>query len=309
MSFGSIAIGLPLWYYPPMGKRGLSSVIFSSLLLACVCSGQSAKNLIWTGESGGFSIRWTDDDISAHPVDNPSVKLFSTRAIAEQASKQWFMLQKDMEEPDDEEYSAEKNCEFGASYRLLAVVGSIVAFECIESVVCSFAAHPDIQIRVSAFDLAKGGKHLGEMTSLTEYFTEPEILNELSRNQVIQRELVKRKAAQPKTLSELRTALAQPSGSMIETENCGFDFPPDILSRFAFHDLEKDKVVVRIGLPSSLGACQRSQLLLTLRLDIPEKLKPALTAAASGKQGFFMKDLSKFGASAKSDAVYEVPPQ
>lgn len=290
---------------------------FLILIFNCFCLGQSAENVIWSGESGGFSIRWTNQDISAHSAKKPDEFLFSTRVIAEQTSKEWFEEQKEFEDPEDEGFNSEKNCEFGSNYRLFSVVESILTFEYSESAVCSFAAHPDVQVRWISFDLTKRNEvtfstsevdpaKRGNEVLLTDIFPEKEILNALLQNKLIVKELMERKAAMPQRLSELQTSLSEPFDNFIETENCRYSLPSDFLSRFVFYDVEANNVILRIALPSSIGACRSSQLMLTIRLNIPEQLKAALANAAVKKQGFLMKDLVKFEAAAQSDFNYEI---
>lgn len=294
--------------------------VFLIMLLSHACLGQSAETVIWSGESSGFFIKWTDQDISVHSTKNPSTLILSTKKLAEQDRKAWFESQKQMEEPEDEEFSSEENCEFGANHRLFSVVGSIVTFEYSESVVCSFGAHPDLQFHLTSFDLAKNGdvtfsageldpSNSGKEVILTDIFPEKEILQALLENKMIKKELQERKASMPDTLAELQSTLGEPFDNLFETENCGYGFPKDFLSRFVFYDVEEKNVVLRIALPSSVGACQSYQLMLTIRLNTPEKLNSDLGNAVQKKEGFLMKDLAKFGKAAESDFTYEISPE
>jgi hypothetical protein len=276
--------------------------------------GQSAETVIWSGESGGFSIHWTDQDISVHPAKDPSKVIFSTKLIAEKDTKAWFEAQKQF---DDEEMNTEKDCEFGPNYRLFSVVGSILTIEYSESAVCSFAAHPDLQLRLISFVLSKNGDVIfstaeidhadrSKEVFLTDFFPEKEILEALLQDKMIKKELQERKASTPSSLLELQTKLSEDFHNLIDTENCGYDFPKDFLSRFVFYDIEGKNVIVRIALPSGVGACQSHQLMLPIRLNIPERLNSDLTNAALKKQGFLMKDLVKLGKAAQSDFTYEI---
>ncbi len=278
------------------------------------CLGQSAETVIWSGESGGFSVRWTDQDISVHPAKDPSKIIFSTKVIAEKDTKAWFEAQKQF---DDEEMNTEEDCEFGPNYRLFSVVGSILTFEYSESAVCSFAAHPDLQFRLISFDLGKNGEIIFSTAEidqafrkkevfLTDIFPEKEILEALLQDKIIKKELQERKASTPSSLLELQTKLSEDFHNLIDTENCGYDFPKDFLSRFVFYDIEGNTVVVRVSLPSNAGYCSFYQLMLPIRMNIPEQLKPALSDAALKKNGFLMKDATKFGKAAQSDFVYEI---
>jgi hypothetical protein len=298
----------------------LFPTVFVFVLIAHFCSAESKETIIWSGQSGGFAIRWSDTDINAHPVAKPSAIAFSTKTIGEQASKAWFESQKQYEEPGEEEYSAENNCDFGTSYRLFSIVGPLLTFEYSESAVCSFAAHPDLQVRLITFDLSKSGDLLfstseldsanpGKAVLLTDFFAEAQILTALLQSRLIQQEIQRRKAKMPVTLNQLAGALNEPSTDTITTDDCGYSFPIDFASRFVFHDVENDKAIVRIALPSAIGACRASQLLLTIRLDIPDQLKLALAEAAAGKQGYLMKDLAKLGPPAQSDFPYEISPK
>jgi hypothetical protein len=298
-----------------MGKTIIALFISMSLFSVC-CFGQSNEKLIWSGESGGFSISWTDQDISVHSVKNPSTLIFSTKKLQDEDRAAYFKSMKEMEEPD-EEFPAEDNCDFGTNHRLFSVVGSILTFEYSQFTACSFAAHPDVQFRLTSLDLSKNGEVIlqpgnldeanhGKAMFLNDLFPEKEILQALLQDKLIKKELHKRNASPPITLAELQTTLSGGAGADITTENCDYDFPTDFLSRFAFYDVEGNNVVVRISLPNGSGNCSDHQLMVTIRLNIPAQLKSALTDAAQKKQGFLMKDVTDFEKSAQSDFVYEL---
>ena len=289
---------------------------FLILIFSHFCLGEPVETPIWSGESGGFSIRWTDQDITVHPAKDLLKVIFSTKVIAEKDTKTWFENQRQLEQPEDEDFSPD-NCEFGPNYKLFSVVGSLVTFEYSESVVCSFAAHPDLQFRLISLDLNTEGEVIfsaaeidqsnhGKEVFLTDFFSEREILEALLQDKMIKEELQERKTSMPSTLAELQASLSEPFDNLFETENCSYGFPKDFLSRFVFYDIEGKNVIVRIALPSSVGACRANQLMLPIRLNIPERLNSDLTNAALKKQGFLMKDLVKFGKSAQSDFTYEI---
>jgi hypothetical protein len=290
--------------------------LFLVLIFSSFCSGQSKETLIWTGESGGFSIRWTDQDISVRSLKNSSAVMFSTKKLQEQDRAAYFQSMKEMEEPD-EQFPAEDNCDFGTNHRLFSVVGSILTFEYSQFTACRFAAHPDIQFRLTSLDLNKKGEvvfeqgeideaNRGKEVFLNDLFPEKEILQALLQDKIIKKELQKGNGSIPSTLTELQTTLSEPVGADIGTENCDYDFPKDFLSRFAFYDVQGNIALVRISLPNGAGYCADRQLMLTIRLNIPEQLKSAFVDAAQKNHGFLMKDVGKFHKSAASDLVYEI---
>jgi hypothetical protein len=103
------------------------------------------------------------------------------------------------------------------------------------------------------------------------------------KDSYIQKALIKREnPIPPKDLDDLIAIL---SGDELGHR---FGFGADMLSGFAFHHMESDKIVVRIN------SRNRSIVFQTdLLLSIPLGLKAALLKVSSGKEGIFMSQTEK----------------
>ncbi len=290
-------------------RKPIRSVVLSVLILAGLALlgfisfaqliGQKgpAEKIIWTGQSGGFTIRWAASDIRAQPSGKTRQVLFSVIPLAQKGFEDFSTSMKD---PD----AGAEDCSYERNFRVLSVVGSIVSFEDVYYSFCQGWAHPSVETRFTAIDLAKPGaiaytntggfppidvdmSKPGKVVKLTGFFPEYEILKALLADSVIKKALQNSGASQPpQTLHELSQTLKKQS---FEIGECVYRFPEDFLTRFVFHHLEKDKVAVRIGLPPDAEPCRTQHAQLGILLPVPESLKTSLALAESGKEGFLMK--------------------
>jgi hypothetical protein len=125
---------------------------------------------------------------------------------------------------------------------------------------------------------------LGKVAKLMDYFPEREVLRALQNSAVIKEAL---RGDSPSSLAKLYKLLKEQN---IWINKVPFIFPRDLLTRFAFHHLQGDKVAVRLGLPSIGGAVRSLHAELDLWMPITPAWKKSLTLAASGKEGFLMQD-------------------
>ena len=267
---------------------------------------------IWTGESGGFLIRWTTADLIAQSVSDKKA-VFSARDFADKGFEQYY---KSVKERKDLGKDLKAEIDFyNRHFRLLSVVGSLISFE--DNLDASskilklpakenFAYRDIIESRFLTIDLTKPGELLylsdddepsseidltkpGKAIQLTDLFSEQDILQALLKDAIIKRAMSLAKQSkqikQPTNLGELLAVLEGNLG----VKNCPFDFADDYLTRFAFHHVENDKVAVRLSLSSGNTACKGEKAQLGLLLPIPASLKESLTLADSNKQGFLMK--------------------
>ena len=218
---------------------------------------EKAAQVIWTGKSGGFEIRWTTADIQARPLDKPDRLVFSAAQLAHR-DFQTFISPPNLD-------GSEERVTYERKFTIISVVGSIVSLKDELYYNIQPSAHPGLETRFTAIDLARSGEviyvsppeadlfeldlaKLGKVAKLTDYFPEEEVLKALLNNAIIQEELG---GESPQSLAELLTLLKG-----LRINEIPYLFPRDFLTRFAFHHLEGENVAVRLGLPSMGGAAR-----------------------------------------------------
>ncbi|MEA2174920.1 MAG: hypothetical protein QOD00_2512 [Blastocatellia bacterium] len=145
--------------------------------------------------------------------------------------------------------------------------------------------------RPGAVDLSYDGfKKRGKMVQLTDYFAEADILKALLADTIIQKALKSSGKPRPQTLAALMKAVYLQS---VPVGECDYELSDDLLTRFAFHHLENERVAVRLGLSHAVETCRGSLVELGILLPIPAALKQPLLRAQSGTAGFLMKDQKK----------------
>jgi hypothetical protein len=239
---------------------------------------------IWRGNSAGYQVRWTTADLVALPPAGGK-PLFSARTMA----------LKDFAEVDPQ---GKSGCEQSRELSVLSLVGTFVSYQQADDVSCPGAAHPGAQTRYQTLNLAR----TAQLPLLTDLFSEASVLTSLLAEPTIRAALRDLKPAKlPSTTQQLVALLNQWSGS------CSYSFPKDLLSRFAFHHLEGDKVAVRIGLSHGCEAMRGNLYPLGILLPIPNALRLPLSKAQARQVGFLMKDQRRIAQ--KKVTVFEVSPQ
>jgi hypothetical protein len=306
-------------------KKPTRRVVWSALLLAGLTvlgfgpSGRlmaqkpEAAHTIWTGRSGGFMIHWTTLDISAQSQQNAQV-LFSVLPLAKRGFEAFLTAMKD---PGAVAEGAD--CSYERHFRVLSVVGSLISVEDAYYAFCQDWAHPAVETRWTAIDLAKPGEVTyagadgvapievdptkpGKVVRLTDFFAEDEIRTALLADSLIKGVLQNLGTpASPQTLRDLPQLLRNQS---LEAGECVFRLPEDFLTRFVFHHVEKDHVAVRLGLPPNAEACRTQHAQLGIPLPIPAALKTPLALAASGQAGFLMQDQKKLADNQRATVAF-----
>jgi len=221
--------------------------------------GKTAAKVIWAGKSGGFAIRWTTADIQARPLNQSDRLVFSAARLSHRGF-QTFISPANLD-------GSEKHITYERKFTLLSVIGSIICLKDELYYNIQPSAHPGLETRFTAIDLARSGEviyvsppeadlfeldlaKLGKVAKLTDYFPEEEVLKALLNNAIIQEELG---GESPQSQAELLTLLKG-----LRINEIPYLFPRDFLTRFAFHHLEGENVAVRLGLPRRAappGAC------------------------------------------------------
>lgn len=254
--------------------------------------------VIWSGESGGVSIRWTTADLFAG--DDKVLAPFATKKFKEFAADQ-------VEDDLPGEETQVMRCEYHNDFKVLSVVGTLVSLEDQTSFSCE-RAKGEGATRFTTVDLAKPGEVMyasgeeasgtdvdpaqpGKIVKLTDYFAEQDILRALLADPIIRKAVAGSKtSASPQTLAALPELFAKDDYRLGSTD---FQLRPDFLTRFVFHHVEGDKVAVRLGLPPHFGFNHAQHEQLGLLLPIPSLLQQPLALAAARQEGFLMMDAPK----------------
>lgn len=266
--------------------------------------------LIWSGQSGGFRIWWTTDDLfvlSARGIER------IWRPLAERGRGDFA---EEMRRNDQAGEKAPDNCGYQRDFKLLSVVGTLVSFQDDEYSYCG-GVHPTTYRRFTAIDLATRNKALyfqdeklmdaalakpGRVAKLTEYFDEQDVLSALLADRFIRRVFAQAGvSAPPRTLAKLTELFAE-NDYIIDGSD--LELSPDFLSQFAFHHLAGNKVAVRLNLPSLASAYRARQIGLLLPITL--RLQQALALADVRKEGFLMKDATHISHNQFTRFVFKV---
>jgi hypothetical protein len=258
--------------------------------------GPKAPQAIWSGTSGGFTIRWTTADIQAWPLRKPGRLTFSAGDLSRRGFQN-FLSSLGQDTPI-------KHITYERKFTVLSVVGSIISLkdELYYDIIPS--AHPGGETRFTAIDLAKSGEavyvsppeadsfeldlaRLGKVAKLTDYFQEKEVLEALGHSAIFKQTLGEER---PQSLEKAFELLEE---QHLEINGVPYSFPRDFLTRFAFHHLQGDRVAVRLGLPGAGGAARFMHTEIEILLPVPAALQESLTKAAAGKEGFLLEDQQK----------------
>lgn len=267
--------------------------------LAATSAGARAQTpgVIWSGTSAGFDVQWTDSDITVHRGQQP---VFSARAWAEAGLAHFIAVNRaaGRAQPPD--------CTLLRSIRLLAVVGPMMSLEDQFEINCRREAHPGGMVRLITVNLAATGslaqagpdaigrvdtRQPGRAVLLSDLFSEASILPALAGAPPL-RDVLRRAKREPATLPALIDAVAH---AMSAGDGC-YTVPPDLLASFAFHRLDAERVVMRLGLPGG-GPCRLNLTTADVSFAVPETLASALRKAADRQEGF-LRDQAAPGRSA-----------
>ena len=286
-------------------KKNLTYLILSAcLLLVSQTPAQKREKTIWKGATGDYQITWTTAEISAR---SSSAQVFSAKALAQE---NYQLTVKDARENNSKLTAFERN------FKVLSIVGSLVSLE--DNFYSNYqgSAHPSGETRYTAIDLSKSGKvgyssflegldmnlnALGLTAKLTDYFPATEIYKALMADALIQKALGEKR---PKTLAELLKLFADGEGTVAAGRTCA-RLSEDLLTRFAFHHVEGDKVAVRLGL-SGLGPCRENLTQIGLLLPIPDALRIAFNFAETNKEGFLNKDAKRLSGGQQTTITFSV---
>lgn len=254
--------------------------------------GAFAQTAIWSGDSGGFTVTWTDADITARHGDKLA---FSARDLAGAGLAHFVAANR-------RGGSKAPDCDYQRRFRIAALVGSLLSLEDRTEFTCTREAHPGGTTRLITLDLASpkpvaevgedaigriDTKSPGKALLLTQLFPPEEVLKVLAAATPIKKAL-RRAEIEAKNLPALVEAVTYATG---EDDGC-YEVPPDLLARFAFDSLDGDRIIVRLGLPGD-GPCRMALTEVPLVFTVPGALSEPLRAAATGSAGFLAEEAKR----------------
>lgn len=278
----------------------------AALAIALASPGQSdaqplvhadAGRPIWSGVSAGIRFVWSSADLTARrESDGRTVFSVTERWRSERNA--------DRKDPYT---GGTPRCSGGNSLKLLSVVGPVASFRQESSGECEGPPGSWGVVRIVAVDAAREGIP----ANLADFFPEKDLLKALLADKRVQEALGSaRPGPPPASLAALVERIAA-----YQSEDCRWAFSSDLLSRFAISSLERDRVVVQIGLSHGCEVARGTFTPIALRLAVPAAWREALVRAQQRQEGFLMGDAARlFGRrqtvwSFGGEAVGEEPVQ
>jgi hypothetical protein len=239
----------------------------------------------WSGQSGAFSVTWTDDDIIAVAGDGKPVFRASDFALASQAAAERQLS-------DDADAPPEQSVGVTRKISVVSLVGRYLGLKDESVVVSSAAARPGGQTRYWTIDLASARPpgfdpetpfqadmtNAGAVAAATSLFVEADLLAGLKRDRLLKRAIPRDTATLAGALTAL--AAAPPPG-----DQC-YAIPPDLLTRFVLLAVKDGRAAIRIGLPGAESCHDRLTpigLSLPLQPEAAEALRPMVRPPAGIK--------------------------
>jgi len=252
-------------------------LLIAGFCLSCL-SPIASSQTIWKGESGGLLIHWTKEDITA--TKGGKIVFSAEDALARKDFEREFFL---------DSFSGGPVCEYNRTFTLLSVVGTIASMKDTFEQHCQAMTHG--YSKITTINLANPD----QLVSLTDYFNESVILKALLADSLIQKALAEIDTP-PTTLEALYQVFGQTPDIVARSENgidCQFQLHGDLLTQFAFHHIDKDRVAVRIALEPATQVCRDEQAQIGIYLPIPKKLNLVLKKAQKAQAGFLMGKMPK----------------
>ena len=212
----------------------------------------------------GFLVNWQVDRLD---VTRAGKRVLSFNAIA---AREWSRVR---EGADSQALRMEK------TYAVLSAVGPWLSVQGGTFCDCG-GAHPTAVLGFYTYDLRKIRPDSGASADLASIFPADVILAALLHNDTIAGVLNDAGVVSPRTLPELLKALAFKTTKF---GDCNFSFDDALLSSFAFHHIEGDKVAVRFGLPPEAQVCRGQLTQIEILLPVGDATRSA--ARCQGRVG------------------------
>lgn len=250
----------------PLPQRfGTFAVLGIVLALTGIAGAKAAARPVtyWSGRSGGYSWRFTTQDVTA-AGRRPSLSLRRK------------LVGKAFGELDG--YSA-----YRISVEPLSLVGSLLCYR--RDDYWDGGAHPSGAVGFDHVDAARPTRKL----RLTDLFPDAAVRDALWNDKIVRRALANTGLkTKPATAAKLVERLA--FQRYADKEEVEYTFTKDLLSQFAFHHLEGNRVAVRLCMPWGAEIYRFRSTELGILLPIPARLRQPLQAAAAGRSGFLTRE-------------------
>jgi hypothetical protein len=249
-------------------SASVSAFLCVALALGGVAGARAANRpaaTYWSGRAGGYGWRFTTSDITA---TGKKPRLSLQRKLIGKARGEL------------EGYTA-----YRITVEPLSLVGSLLCYR--RDDYWEGGAHPSGAIGYDHVDAARPERTL----LLTDLFPDAAVRDALWNDSIVRKTLA---GAGVKTRPATSKALVTRLAMKRFTEKEGGDeieyiFPQALLSQFAFHHLEGNKVAVRLCIPWGAEIFRFRSTELGILLPIPARLRPSLQAAAAGRAGFLTR--------------------
>jgi hypothetical protein len=255
-----------------MESRWIGAIL--ALLMAMPTA---AAGTLWTGQSAGFTVTWTDKDIRA-TRDRDGAPVFSASAFAAAG----FAAAR---RAIDDSGSRPKTSTFTVTrtFRIVSLAGPYLALEDESVTDLTGSAHPGGETRFWTVDLSRDAApkfdsddpfaaapgDAGSLVLAPQLFEEAEFLAALKHDSVVG-------AAIPSETGTLAEGLQALAGSDADFGGRCVEIPADLTSRFALIGLEAGRALVRIGLPGA-GPCRYNLTQLGLKVKLRADAATAVT--------------------------------
>lgn len=284
---------------------------FTPILLLALASvlphamSATAKQLHWQGNSAGFSVNWSSDDLSA--VDE---KTGATLLSAKDHSQANFDRIKKTLQPGQI---------YEEDYELLSLVGPILSLEYHARIsspsnsaptgkstsVAGVTRYVAVDLRDPAASVARlsiDAEEQGEeahVAKLSDVFAEKDVVSAFNNDIIIQSTIDTSKVSSVQDLVKALHGKHLPPPDM-----CGrFDW--NLLNEFGVHHLRGNKAAVRLGVS---GSDPKPEQLSELGMvfPIPAAWQPKFLLASEGKEGVLMGALKKKAGKARTHFEFKM---
>lgn len=195
------------------------------------------------------------------------------------------------------------SCSERIDIKELSKVGPISSAGIDSSAGCKRATHPSDKHEFRTWDSRDGSE---KTLKLTDLFDKRDIYSALMKDKIVQGALSSENL-RPQNFEELQKLLSRNDGQGISVyqnrpnrDPLDIHLNKNILSNFAFHHIEGDKIAVRLLPDYGSEAARNQKTQLAIVLPIPRQLREAFSKADKGNAGFLMKDSKQKGKSASS---------
>lgn len=229
-----------------------------------------AGDLIWHGESGDFDITWSKENVVAKKISSGQM-IFSAREFAKMRLKNNF---KENFGKNGEPYFED----FTFRYQIISIAGNLLSLD--EKT--SYSPQSYSKETYLTVDLSKSQ----QTVSLTNFFTEKEILNALTSNEMIAKAIKQKSAVKPMTIAEFRSYFNKTVTEATEVSDNQLDkcrFPENIFKSFAFDKIKDGKLIVDLAIPCRAEMREDNVYSLKITLLPPDKLMNDLSVAMNKK--------------------------